>query len=337
MSSPIGDTLNLTVATAGRLDRALADGFADISRARFQSLIADGHVTVNARTILEAKHRVKPGDAVIARVPPPAPAEPAGEDIPLDILFEDDHVLVIDKPAGLVVHPAAGHHTGTLVNAIIAHCGASLSGIGGIRRPGIVHRLDKDTSGVMVIAKTDAAHAGLSAQFASHGRDGRLQRSYLALAWGMPGRRRGTIDAAIARHPSNRQKMAVSRAATARRAVTHYQLRETYPAHAGRPGIRVSLVECRLETGRTHQIRVHMAHIGHPLLGDRVYGSGFKASQNRLPEQIQTALATLNRQALHAVSLGFEHPETGEKLVFTAEMPEKLRVLVSRLQGWSED
>ncbi len=284
---------------------------------------------MNARTILEPKHRVKPDDRIEVSVPEPEPAEPAGEDIPLNVVYEDDQVLVIDKPSGLVVHPAAGNHTGTLVNAIINHCGSSLSGIGGVRRPGIVHRLDKDTSGLMVIAKTDPAHAHLSAQFASHGHDGRLERTYRALVWGKLPKRRGTITAAIARHRSNRQKMAVSSAAAARHAVTHYRLLESYPEN-GAP-VRVSLIECRLETGRTHQIRVHMAHAGHPLLGDRTYGSGFKASQATLPDPARLALAALNRQALHATSLGFEHPVTCEKLSFSSPTPEDMQSLINGL------
>ena len=292
-------------------------------------MIAQGRVTVNARTILEPKHRVKPDDRIEVSVPDPEPAEPAGADIPLNVVYEDDQILVIDKPSGLVVHPAAGNHTGTLVNAIINHCGSSLSGIGGVRRPGIVHRLDKDTSGLMVIAKTDPAHAHLSAQFASHGRDGRLERTYRALVWGKLPKRRGTITAAIARHPTNRQKMAVSSAAAARHAVTHYRVIENYPENG--TSVRVSLIECRLETGRTHQIRVHMAHTGHPLLGDRTYGSGFKASQATLPDAARTGLLALNRQALHATSLGFEHPVTKEKLLFSSQTPDDIQCVIRGL------
>ena len=329
MQAPSAEKLTLTATAAGRLDRTLAAGCPQISRSRFKALITSGRVTVNARTILEPKHRVKPDDRIDVAVPEPEPAEPAGEDIPLNIVFEDDQVLVIDKPAGLVVHPAAGNRTGTLVNAIINHCGASLSGIGGVRRPGIVHRLDKDTSGLMVIAKTDAAHAHLSAQFASHGRDGRLERTYQALVWGALPKRRGTVDAAIARHPTNRQKMAVSVAASARRAVTHYQVLETFPRNGAT--VRVSHIECRLETGRTHQIRVHMAHSGCPLLGDKAYGSGFKASQATLPDAARAALIALNRQALHATSLGFEHPVSKEKLVFDSQAPKEFQSIINGL------
>ncbi len=310
----------------------LAGHFAEISRARFQNLIASGNVSVNGRTIVEAKHAVKPGDEILAQLPPPEDPEPVGEPMDLDIVHEDDDLLVIDKPAGLVVHPGPGNWSGTLVNGIIAHCGSSLSGIGGIRRPGIVHRLDKETSGLLVVAKNDPAHAALSAQFAAHGRDGRLERAYDALVWGQPAHRRGTIDEPIGRHSTNRQKMAVSRADSARRAVTHYEIAETYP-EAAAPAI-VSLVRCRLETGRTHQIRVHMAHIGHPILGDAVYGAGFKASAGKLPVSAQNALKTLNRQALHACELGFEHPGSGEKMRFSSQLPADLQDLVDHLRSW---
>ncbi len=229
------------------------------------------------------------------------------EPIALDIVYEDGDLIVIDKPPGLVVHPGAGNETGTLVNALIAHCGESLSGIGGVKRPGIVHRLDKDTSGLLVVAKNDRAHKALSEQFAAHGRDGRLERAYLAIVWGVPERPRGSVEGAIARSTANRQKMAVSRAASARDAITHYEVLETF----GTPPV-ASLLRCVLETGRTHQIRLHMAHIGHPLLGDMTYGSGFKTSERRLPEAARDALKSLNRQALHATLLGFEHPATGQ-------------------------
>ncbi len=220
-------------------------------------------------------------------MPEPEPAEPGGEDIPLNIVFEDDDIIVIDKPAGLVVHPAAGHATGTLVNALIAHCGDSLSGIGGVKRPGIVHRLDKDTTGLMVVAKTDRAHQALAAQFADHGRTGPLRRGYLAFVWGAPARPKGTIDAPIDRHPKSRDRMAVR--ANGREAITHWQVLERFDGKDGKPA--ASLIECRLETGRTHQIRVHLAHLGHPLLGDATYGTGFKTKATRLPEAAQEALA----------------------------------------------
>ena len=329
MEPTAGEIITVTSTGTDRLDRMLASLVPDMSRARLQALIADGRVSVNARTILEAKHRVKRADTITLTVPPPVAAEPQGEAIPLDIVFEDEQVLVIDKPAGMVVHPAAGNETGTLVNAIIAHCGDSLSGIGGVRRPGIVHRLDKDTSGLLVIAKSDTAHQALSAQFASHGRDGKLQRTYRALVWGQLPRRRGTIDAAIARHPSNRQKMAASTRPEAKAAITHYDV--LAPQLAGTQDSPVSLIECRLETGRTHQIRVHLAHIGHPLLGDRLYGAGFRSSERKLPQQAQNALANLGRQALHACKLGFEHPETKQRLVFRSALPKPFQALLHAL------
>jgi RluA family pseudouridine synthase len=221
------------------------------------------------------------GTPILVIIPEPAPAEPQGESIPLNVLYEDIDLLVINKPAGLVVHPAAGHETGTLVNALIFHCGSSLSGIGGVRRPGIVHRLDKDTSGLLVVAKNDKAHAGLSAQFADHGREGPLEREYMAIIWGVLPRPAGTISGNIDRSSSNREKMAVVQNCKGREAITHYEAGETF---AGMSGEAVaSLVTCRLETGRTHQIRVHMAHIGHPLIGDGIYGGGFNCSINQRP------------------------------------------------------
>jgi 23S rRNA pseudouridine1911/1915/1917 synthase len=260
-------------------------------------------------------------------MPPPKSATPAGEAIPLDIVYEDDDLIVIDKPAGLVVHPGAGHGEGTLVNALIAHCGASLSGIGGVLRPGIVHRLDKDTSGLLVVAKTDQAHRSLSEQFAAHGHDGRLKRAYLAILWGIPDRKSGVVDAALARSSANRQKIAVSRSTAARHAVTHYKLVESFPSPPAS-----SLVQCRLETGRTHQIRVHMAHIGHPLLGDATYGPGFAASARRLVPEAQEALSKLGRQALHAAVLGFEHPTQHLPMHFESPLPADMAELIAALR-----
>ena len=318
-------SLTVTETEAGeRLDRILSQRFHDVSRARFQRLIAEGHVRVNGETIMEARHRVKPGAHVVAAIPPPGDMAPKPESIALDVVYEDHALIVINKPAGLVVHPAAGHHAGTLVNALLAHCGDSLSGIGGVRRPGIVHRLDKDTSGLLVVAKTDEAHQGLSTLFAGHGRDGRLERAYQAVVWGKPPRRQGTIDAPLGRSPFNRQKMAVT--PKGRPAVTHYKLLKVFP-EAGEP----CLLECRLETGRTHQIRVHMAHIGHPLLGDGTYGKGFSASQKRLSPASRQALENLGRQALHAGLLGFEHPLSGKFLRFTAPLPCDMASLLAAL------
>jgi 23S rRNA pseudouridine1911/1915/1917 synthase len=317
-----------------RLDKVLPRLVPDLSRSRLQDLIRAGAVTFAGRPETETGRKVKPGETYVVHVPPPEPAEPAGEDIPLVVAYEDDALVVVDKPAGLVVHPAAGHATGTLVNALIAHCGDSLSGIGGVRRPGIVHRLDKDTSGLLVVAKTDAAHQSLSEQFAAHGRDGRLHRAYIGVCWGVPEPRVGRIAVDLARSTANRTKIAAvtSRRGTGgnvREAVTHYEVRKVFDA-PGRPGV-ASLVELRLETGRTHQIRVHMAHIGHPLLGDATYGAGFRASEALLPDVGRAALAGLGRQALHAAELGFEHPGTGEALLFRSELPGDLAGLIAAL------
>jgi 23S rRNA pseudouridine1911/1915/1917 synthase len=312
---------------SARLDRVLAQRLPDLSRSRLKALIQAGQVAIKAAPIRDPAYHVSKGDTITIDVPEAADPVPKGERIALDIVYEDDDIIVIDKPAGLVVHPAAGHETGTLVNALIAHCGASLSGIGGVRRPGIVHRLDKDTSGLMVIAKNDLAHQSLSAQFADHGRTGSMERGYLAFAWGVPNRVRGTIDAPIDRHPHTREKMAVR--AGGRAAVTHYEVREKFAASDGKPV--ASLLACQLETGRTHQIRVHLSHIGHPLLGDTVYGPHFKTKANQLGSRAQAALAALDRQALHAYLLVLEHPRTGELLHWERRLPEDLLLLASSL------
>jgi 23S rRNA pseudouridine1911/1915/1917 synthase len=325
-------TIEIAEAEAGqRLDRVLGIHIAELSRARLQSLIKQGHVTGARGTIEEPGLRVKPGERYVVAVPPPTPAEPQAEYTSLSIVHEDGDLIVVDKPAGMVVHPAPGHAGGTLVNALIAHCGESLSGIGGVRRPGIVHRLDKDTSGLLVVAKSDAAHHGLSEQFAAHGSDGRLSRRYVALVWGTPDRPRGAIDAPIARSRHNRTRMAISQGPTSRHAVTHYGLMEVFRDETGVP--IASLIELELETGRTHQIRVHLAHIGHPVLGDPVYGSGFKSSARRLNEKAQAALAALDRQALHAAGLGFEHPVTGKRLSFESALPADFTALLEALRG----
>jgi 23S rRNA pseudouridine1911/1915/1917 synthase len=317
-------------ADAGaRLDRVLAAGLAALSRSRLKALILEGRVAIGSRTIRDPSHHVNAGDEILVDVPPAAPAEPEGEAIPLNVVFEDDELIVIDKPRGLVVHPAAGHWSGTLVNALIAHCGESLSGIGGVARPGIVHRLDKDTTGLLVVAKTDRAHQSLAAQFADHGRSGPLQRAYLAFVWGAPERPKGTVERPIGRHPQARDKMAVR--PDGREAVTHWEVLERY---AGEDGIPVaSLLACRLETGRTHQIRVHLAAIGHPLLGDEAYGAGFRTKAARLPTRAQKALAGLGRQALHAYILGVEHPQRGEYLEFRSELPKDLARLRATLRN----
>ncbi|MFY0610130.1 MAG: RluA family pseudouridine synthase [Hyphomicrobiaceae bacterium] len=301
-----------------RLDRYLSLMINELSRQRIKVLIMDRQVSIDDTPQPDPAHKVKPGMVIDLVVPDAVAAEPLGEDIALNVVYEDAHLIVIDKPPGLVTHPAPGHETGTLVNALIAHCGAELSGIGGVRRPGIVHRLDKDTSGLLVVAKTDKAHQGLSAQFQAHGRDGRLQREYLALVWGRFDRPVGAVDEPLARSPINRRKMAIAKPGTGRRAVTHYKIEEVMATDAG---VEVSRLRLRLETGRTHQIRVHMAAIGHPLLGDRAYGAGFKASEALLPMAAQNALADLSRQALHAGVLGFRHPADDTALKFESPIP----------------
>jgi 23S rRNA pseudouridine1911/1915/1917 synthase len=308
-------------ADAGeRLDRLLAARIAEFSRSRLKALILMGHVAIDGRTIRDPGIHVNAGAEITLMVPPPAPAEPEGEAIPLAVVYEDAELIVIDKPRGLVVHPAAGHWTGTLVNALVAHCGASLSGVGGVRRPGIVHRLDKDTTGLMVVAKNDRAHQSLTTQFADHGRTGAMRRGYRAFAWEVPNRRNGSIDAPIDRHPHAREKMAVRDGG--RQAITHWQIEEAFNGRDGKPV--AALLACQLETGRTHQIRVHLAHIGHPLLGDSVYGAHFKTKANALGPQSQAALVDLGRQALHAYLLALEHPRTGEILQWISDLPADL-------------
>jgi 23S rRNA pseudouridine1911/1915/1917 synthase len=314
-----------------RLDRRVAMASEDLSRVRVQELIKDGQCVVTRRqastTIKDPSWRVKQDDIVELILPPPIDTTVKAQTIPLDIIFEDDALLVVNKPAGMVVHPAPGSPDKTLVNALLAHCGDTLSGIGGEKRPGIVHRLDKDTSGIMVVAKNDKAHRGLSEQFAAHGQDGRMQRLYKALVWGVPLPAAGTVDMPLARASNNRKKIAISRAKTARHAVTHYRRQRQFANG------QVSLVECRLETGRTHQIRVHMAHMSHPVLGDKLYGSGMKSRAIHLTEAQKTALTALDRQALHAAALGFEHPITGETHYYEAPLPDDLQQLVKDLES----
>jgi 23S rRNA pseudouridine1911/1915/1917 synthase len=313
-----------------RLDRFLAHRLPHLSRSRLQALIRAGRVARDGAAVGDLGHRTKAGETYSVEVPEPEPAAPQAEAMPLAIVHEDADLIVIDKPAGLTVHPGPGHAAGTLVNALIAHCGTSLSGIGGVRRPGIVHRLDKDTSGLLVVAKSDRAHRGLAEQFAAHGADGRLERRYLAIVWGTPERRRGAIDAALARSRANRTKIAVVSEAAGRRAVTRYEVLATYPKGEAKPV--ASLLRLTLETGRTHQVRVHLAHIGHPLLGDMTYGAGFKASARKLGEEAQAALAALGRQALHAAELAFVHPVTGKRLRFTSPLPADMAHLAATLE-----
>jgi 23S rRNA pseudouridine1911/1915/1917 synthase len=344
MTLPSTTQRTVTVAddeTGERLDRVLARHVAELSRSRLKVLIENGAVALGAHTIRDPARRVNSGDTLSVNVPPPEPAKPAAEPIPLRVVYEDNDIIVIDKPRNLVVHPAAGHATGTLVNALIAHCGDSLSGIGGERRPGIVHRLDKDTTGLMVVAKNDRAHRALAAQFADHGKSGEpFERSYLAFVWGAPDRPQGTIDKPIDRNPNARDRMAVREGG--REAITYWQVLERYQgqAEAGRgkkaPLPVAAMVACRLETGRTHQIRVHLAAIGHPLLGDETYGSGFRTKAGLLPEKAKEALAALGRQALHSHMLSVKHPATGEFLTFRSELPPDLSRLRNALASKPE-
>jgi 23S rRNA pseudouridine1911/1915/1917 synthase len=312
-----------------RLDRVLAVREPELSRSRLKALILAGSVSLGGAPIRDPAYHVAPGDTITIDVPEAVAPEPAGEDIALDIVYEDDDIIVIDKPSGLVVHPAAGHETGTLVNALIAHCGTSLSGIGGVKRPGIVHRLDKDTTGLMVVAKNDRAHKSLSEQFADHGRTGAMRRGYMAFAWELPNRARGTVDAPIDRHPHAREKMAVRDGG--REAITHWELQEAFNGRDGKPV--AALLACQLETGRTHQIRVHLSHIGHPLMGDSVYGPHFKTKASRLGPASQAALTALDRQALHAYLLALEHPGTGEILEWISDLPNDLTQLRDKLRA----
>ena len=319
----------------GRLDQWLTGKLeGELSRNRIKALIEQGAVYLNGAAVTEPKKKIKVGDRVEIELPEPEDPVPQGEDIPLDVLYEDEDLIVIAKPAGLVVHPGAGNWTGTLVNALIHHCGESLSGIGGVKRPGIVHRLDKDTTGVMVVAKNDAAHRHLAAQFADHGRSGPLERAYQAVVWGRPRQLRGTIDAPLGRANNDRTKRSVKReeAEDAREAITHYEVLERFHEKPDATCL-ASLVECQLETGRTHQIRVHMAHMGNPLIGDADYGAAFRTKANLLPEEAKAVVNAFPRQALHAFLLAFEHPRTGEVMHFEAPMPEDMEALVEALRG----
>ncbi|MGR4845929.1 RluA family pseudouridine synthase [Rhizobium sp. LARHSG275] len=340
MSDPFKQTAgNRKVLTAdetaeGRLDAWLtAQVGEEFSRSRIKALIKDGQVFLRGEPVTDPQRKVRTGDNFELTLPEPEDPTPQGEDIPLDILHEDDDVIVISKPSGLVVHPGAGNWTGTLVNALIHHCSDTLSGIGGVRRPGIVHRLDKDTTGVMVVAKNDIAHRHLSLQFADHGRTMPLERAYQAIVWGRPRTLSGTVDAPLGRATGDRTRRAVKRpdSQDADEAITHYQVIERFHEKPDATAF-ASLVECRLETGRTHQIRVHMAHIGHPLLGDTVYGAGFKTKANLLPEEIRKIVNGFGRQALHAFMLQFEHPRTGELMHFEVPLPDDMVELIEALR-----
>jgi 23S rRNA pseudouridine1911/1915/1917 synthase len=306
--------VRLAPAHAGwRLDRALADAVPTMSRERLKALIRNGAVEAQGKLVRDPAIKVQGGESLRVEVPEPTPAHNAPQDIPLTIVLEDEYLLVVEKPAGLVVHPAAGNLDGTLVNALLHHCGGSLSGIGGVARPGIVHRIDKDTSGLLVVGKTDVAHEGLAKQFAAHS----IDRRYLAIVSGVPKASGGTVDAPLARSSANRKKIAVVGAGRGKRAVTHWKRLQVLKDAA--------LVECRLETGRTHQVRVHMASIGHPLVGDPVYGRSGNAHRKLLNE------LGFQRQALHAAELGFTHPVTNRALSFASPLPPDMQELLSAL------
>jgi len=310
----------VTLEAGGRLDKALALALPEFSRARLQGLIAEGRVSRAGAPVTDGSAKAQAGDYRL-EIPPPAPADPQPEAIPLTVLFEDAHLIVLDKPAGLAMHPAPGSESGTLVNALLHHCGDSLSGIGGVARPGIVHRIDKETSGVVVVAKSDAAHQGLSALFAAHD----IDREYVALTRGAPSPIRGTIEGAIARSSADRKKMAVVKTG-GRHAVTHYTVARVFGPQQRPLAARVA---CRLETGRTHQIRVHLASKGAPCLGDPTYGSGSPSQ----PVKEAIAEAGLKRQALHAAVLGFVHPITGEHVRFESPLPPDMARLEALLAG----
>ncbi len=306
--------VRLEAAHAGwRLDRALAATLPSLSRERLKTLIRSGALERSGTAVRDPATKVRGDERFLLAVPEPEPAHNVPQDIPLRVIFEDEHLLVVDKPAGLVVHPAAGNRDGTLVNALLHHCRGSLSGIGGVARPGIVHRIDKDTSGLLVVAKTDVAHEGLAKQFAAHS----IDRRYLAIVSGVPKASEGTIDAPLARSAANRKKIAIVAGGRGKRAVTHWK-RLTVLSDA-------ALAECRLETGRTHQVRVHMASIGHPLLGDSVYG-GIPKTHRRLLNDLG-----FHRQALHAAELGFVHPVTKRRLSFASAMPPDMQELFNAL------
>ena len=309
----------------GRLDKALADKLPELSRSRVQALLAMGAVSLGDVTVTSPSARTQAGLYRVL-IPAPVAAAPLPEAIPLTVLYEDQHLIVVDKPAGMAAHPAPGSESGTLVNALLHHCGDSLSGIGGVARPGIVHRLDKDTSGVMVAAKTDAAHQGLSALFAAHD----LERTYIALTRGAPSPARGTIESRLGRSPHDRKKMAVLRSG-GREAITDYAVARTFGEGSRASGAKpvAAEVRCTLHTGRTHQIRVHLASKGAPVLGDPVYGAGQPAA----PVKAAIAEAGLARQALHAAVLGFTHPITGEALRFETMPPEDMRRLIEGLEA----
>ena len=320
---PVGPVAGDQAGT--RLDKWLAGAVADLSRERLKTLIKQGRVRADGETITDPSYGVKPGQTFDVDVPEPTSPIPKPQEIPLVIAYEDEAVIVVNKPAGLVVHPAPGNPDHTLVNALIYHCGDSLSGIGGVRRPGIVHRLDKDTSGLMIAAKSDAAHQALAADFAAR----RIDRKYLALVWGVPKPSAGKIEGNIGRSPKNRRKMAiVSRGG--REALTQYKVQERF-------GDAVSLIQCKLATGRTHQIRVHMTHIGHPIVGDATYGRAPARKLRSLPMDTAQAISDANRQLLHAGTLGFRHPSTEAVMSFDSDLPVEFETIITKLRRTRHD
>jgi 23S rRNA pseudouridine1911/1915/1917 synthase len=330
-SSDDGSSIRTAVASesdAGqRLDRVLAAALNDLSRARLQALIASGAVSLQGKPVKDGNHRVKAGETYKVVIPPATPARPVGQDIPLTVVYEDKDVIVIEKPPGLVVHPAAGNPDGTLVNALIAHCGDSLVGVGGEARPGIVHRLDKDTSGLLIAAKNERAMGSLAKQFAKH----TIERAYHAVVWGAPRAGEGMVEGDIGRNPFDRKRMAVMRSG-GKHARTRYRVIETFGAKE-RPF--ASLIECRLETGRTHQIRVHLTHLGHPLIGDPSYGKARQAPRAKSPveEKAFAAAGNFERQALHAYILGFQHPSLHKTMRFESPWPADFAALIEALRG----
>lgn len=311
----LGENATFTgVIGEGRLDSALATALPQLSRARIQALIAQDALRINGALFSDAASKKMSGQKFELSIPAPKPDKAEAQDISLDVVFEDDHLIIVNKPAGLVVHPAAGHSDGTLVNALLHHCRGKLSGIGGVERPGIVHRIDKDTSGLLVVAKSDVAHEGLAKLFAAHD----IERKYIAIVSGIPAPPAGTVRTQIGRSTTNRKKMAVLPDNKGKHAVTHYRMTEAFA--------KTALLECTLETGRTHQVRVHMAHIGHPLIGDGVY------SNRQNPYIIGPNQSKFERQALHAASLGFIHPVSGESLRFECHIPEDMQLLLSQLR-----
>ena len=311
------------ISAGMRLDKFLSDHFIELSRSRLKSLIIDGSVSNGESQVRDASYCVKSGQNFIITLPAVKPATPLGQKMNLDVIYEDEDVIIIDKPAGLVVHPAAGNLDNTLVNALIAHCGVSLSGIGGEMRPGIVHRLDKDTSGLMVVAKNDRAHRGLAEQFSKHN----VERAYKAVVWGVPKFESGVIKGNIGRNPHNRKKMAIVNRG-GKHAITHYRIekklgtaRESW----------ASLIECRLETGRTHQIRVHLTSLGNPIIGDPIYGSKhINKLENKISDNLKKSFQLLNGQALHAYLLGFVHPINGKKILFESALPPEISALLEQ-------